>query len=355
TPAPAAASGPSVSNFPPTALSVVIPVYNEETWIGRSLAAVLDAGDRAGLQIEAVVVDDGSTDSTARVVQEIAARDPRVRLVSQVNAGRMSARLAGAGAARNPWMLLVDARVIVEPDALRWIVQHAPAHPDARVWCGHVEVDTRGNLPAAFWDALARVGWRSYLRDPRVLSFGSEDFDRYPKGTGCLLIEREYFTHLAGSFESLYDVQHLASDDTRLLRRAATERRIWLAPGFRFTYHGKSGWGGFRRQALFRGTTFVDSYLGQSTPLTIALLGATGVGFALVATTIFKPVVGLSAIALAWAAVPAAVAATGGKPRHVLAAAVMTPPFVVLFGAGVLRGYALAARAALRSRAGRTS
>jgi hypothetical protein len=338
-----------------TALSVVVPVYNEEAWIRRSLTAILEAGDRAGLPLDVVVVDDGSTDSTAGAVQEIAETEPRVRLVRQANAGRMAARLAGAGAAQNPWMLLVDARVIMEPDALRWIVQHAPAHPDARVWCGHVEVDTRGNLPAAFWDALARVGWRSYLRDPRVLSFGGEDFDRYPKGTGCLLIEREYFTHLAESFESLYDVQHLASDDTRLLRRAATERRIWLAPGFRFTYHGKSGWGGFRRQALFRGTTFVDSYLGQSTPLTIALLGATGVGFALVATTIFKPVVGLSAIALAWAAVPAAVAATGGKPRHVLAAAVMTPPFVVLFGAGVLRGYALAARAALRSRAGRTS
>ncbi|MFF3063300.1 glycosyltransferase family 2 protein [Oerskovia sp. NPDC057915] len=353
TPAPAAASWPSVSTFPPTALSVVIPVYNEETWIGRSLAAVLDAGDRAGLQIEAVVVNDGSTDSTAKVVQEIAMSDPRVRLVSQANAGRMAARLTGAGAAHHPWMLLLDARVIVEPDALRWLVEHAPT--EARVWCGHVEVETRGNLPAAFWDALTRIGWRTYLRSPRMVSFGADDFDLYPKGTTALLIERDYFTHLAESFESLYDVQHLASDDTRLLRRAASERRIWLSPDFSFTYHGKSGIRGFRRQAYFRGTTFVDSYLGQSRPLTIALLGATGVGFALAVTAIVKPAIGLPALALAWAAVPAAVAASGGRPRHVLAAAVMTPPFVALFGAGVLRGYGLAARAALRTRSSRTS
>ncbi|MBD7979277.1 glycosyltransferase [Oerskovia merdavium] len=350
---------PATAPLPPapalTALSVVVPVYNEQAWIRRSLTAILESGDRAGLPLDVVVVDDGSTDSTAAVVQEIAAHDPRVRLVGQANAGRMAARLTGAGAAHHPWMLLLDARVIVDPDALRWLVEQAPDLSEARVWCGHVEVDTRGNLPAAFWDALARVGWRSYLRSPRVLSFGGEDFDRYPKGTGCLLIERDYFAQLAESFESLYDVQHLASDDTRLLRTAATERRIWLAPDFRFTYHGKSGWGGFRRQALFRGTTFVDSYLGQSTPLTVALLGATGIGFALVVTAILKPVVGLPAIALAWAAVPAAVAAAGGRRRHVVAAAVMTPPFVALFGAGVLRGYALAARSALRARSARTS
>lgn len=338
-----------------TAVSVIVPVYNEQAWIHRSLTAILDAGDRAGLPLDVVVVDDGSTDSTPALVQELAAADPRVRLVSQANAGRMAARLTGARAARHPWMLLVDARVIIDHDSLRWLLAQAPTHPEARVWCGHVEVDTRGNLPAAFWDALARIGWRAYLRDPRVLSFGGDDFDRYPKGTGCLLIERDYFTHLAESFESLYDVEHLASDDTRLLRRAATERRIWLAPGFRFTYHGKSGWGGFRRQALFRGTTFVDSYFGQSMPLTVALLGATGVGFALAVTAVLKPVVGLPALALAWVAVPAAVATTGGTRRHVLAAAVMTPPFVALFGAGVLRGYVLAARASLRSRADRSA
>lgn len=350
---------PATAPLPPapalTALSVVVPVYNEQAWIRRSLTAILESGDRAGLPLDVVVVDDGSTDSTATVVQEIAAHDPRVRLVSQANAGRMAARLTGAGAAHHPWMLLLDARVIVEADALRWLVEQAPDPSEARVWCGHVEVETRGNLPAAFWDALARIGWRAYLRSPRMISFGADDFDLYPKGTTALLIERDYFTHLAESFESLYDVQHLASDDTRLLRRAASERRIWLSPDFSFTYHGKSGIRGFRRQAYFRGTTFVDSYLGQSRPLTVALLGATGVGFALAVTAIVKPAIGLPALALAWAAVPAAVAASGGRPRHVLAAAVMTPPFVALFGAGVLRGYGLAARAALRTRSSRAS
>lgn len=347
-------TAPSTSARPMTALSVVIPVYNEETWIRRAVAAVLEAGDRAGLPLDVVVVDDGSTDQTAEVIDELA-QDRRVRRVSQPNSGRMAARLTGAREAHHPWMLLLDARVIMGRDSLVRIAHESETYPEAQVWCGHVEVETRGNPAAAFWSGLTKIGWRAYMSNPRVVSFGAEEFDRFPKGTGALLIERDYFIDLAGSFESLYDVQHLASDDTRLLRRVAAERRIWLSPAFSFDYHGKSGVGGLRRQAFFRGTTFVDSYLGQSTVLSIALVGATVSGFALATTAILKPAIGLPALALAWAAVPAAVAASGGTRREVGAAIAMTPPFVALFGAGVLRGYALAARAALRSRAGRTA
>lgn len=333
---------------------MVVPVYNEEDWIRRSVGALLEAADRAGLPLDVVVVDDGSTDTTPAVVDELA-QDPRVRRVSQANAGRMAARLTGVRAARHPWVLMLDARVIIRPDSLVWLAREAQQLPGARVWCGHVDVETAGNPAAAFWSGLTKIGWRAYMNNPRVLSFGAEDFDRYPKGTGALVIERDYFTQLAESFDSLYDAQHLSSDDTRLLRRAADERRIWLAPEFAFIYHGKSGVGGLRRQAYFRGTTFVDSYLGQSTTLSIALVGATVGGFALATTAVLKPIVGIPAIALAWAAVPAAVAASGGSRREVAAASALTPAFVAFFGAGVLRGYALAARAALRSASGRTA
>lgn len=336
-----------------TALSIVIPVYNEESWILRSVTAALAAGDRAGLVLDVVVMDDGSTDRTALLVRDLA--DPRVRVLSQDNAGRMAARLAGVSAAQQKWVLLLDARVIIGEDSLTWMKDSGSRHSEARVWCGHVEVETQGNPVAAFWSGLTKIGWRRYMTNPRVVSFGAEDFDQFPKGTGALLLERDYFLELATSFESLYDVQHLASDDTRLLRRAATERRIWLAPAFAFTYHGKTGPGGLRRQAYFRGTTFVDSYLGQSPVLGAALVGATVGGVGLLVLTATKPAIGATALAGAWALVPAAVAASGGTRQEVGAAVTMTPAFVAVFGAGVLRGYWLAARAALRSRQRTTS
>ena len=331
-----------------TSLSVVIPVYNEELWIRRSLAALLRAADRAGLDLDVVVVDDGSTDGTAAAIDEVG--DDRVRRLTQANAGRMAARLAGVTAARHPWLLMLDARVIVGENSLAWMTGEGRQFSDARVWCGHVDVETRDNPVAAFWSGLTKIGWRHYMSNPRVVSFGAEDFDRFPKGTGALLLERDYFLELASSFESLYDVEHLASDDTRLLRRAAAERRIWLSPDFSFLYHGKTGAGGLRRQSYFRGTTFVDSYLGQSKVLGAALVGATAGGFGLLALTVARPTAGLSALAAAWAAVPVAVAASGGTRREVGAAVAMTPAFVAAFGLGVLRGYALAARGAATAR-----
>lgn len=331
-----------------TALSVVIPVYNEQTWIRQSVTALLEAADRADIEVDVVVVDDGSTDDTLAVIDEIAAGG-RVRRISQTNSGRMAARVTGVAAARYPQVLLLDARVVVGSLSLRWLVDTWPAHPEASVWCGHIEVQTQDNPVAAFWSGLTRIGWHKYMSNPRLVSFGGDDFDQFPKGTGALVIERDYFLRLARSFESLYDVQSLASDDTRLLRRAAAERRIWLAPDFRFDYHGKTGTGGLRRQSYFRGTTFVDSYLGQSQVLGAALIGATVVGAALAALAVLKPVVGLPVVAVAWVTVPSAVAISGGTRREIFAAAAMTPPFVAFFGAGVLRGYALAARARLRA------
>lgn len=336
-------SGPA-----PLALSVVIPVYNEEAWIGRSVAAVLDAADRANVLVEVIIVDDGSTDATPAVVDSLA--DARVRRISQANSGRMVARLTGVKACSHSKMLLLDARVLIQPHSLAWISEAVNLYPEATVWCGHVDVETRGNPVAAFWSGLTKIGWRRYIRNPALVSFGAEDFDAYPKGTGTLLIDRDYFVELVGSFESLYDEQHLSSDDTRLLRRAATERRIWLSPDFAFTYNGKSGIRGFRRQAFFRGTTFVDSYLGQSRTLGAALIGATAVGLGLVALTVAVPRAGIPALAAAWVTVPVAVGAAGGNAREIGAAAALTPAFVALFGSGVLRGYFLAIRSSARAR-----
>lgn len=62
-------------------LSVVIPARNEEGCIGDTLKEILDTLDRKGIPCEIVVVDDNSEDGTARVVEEVAAREQRVRLV----------------------------------------------------------------------------------------------------------------------------------------------------------------------------------------------------------------------------------------------------------------------------------
>ncbi|WP_207476944.1 glycosyltransferase [Arenibaculum pallidiluteum] len=105
---------------PGIAVSVLIPARNEEANIGACLDAVLAS---RGVAIEAVVMDDGSTDGTATVVAERAARDPRVRLERAPPlppgwVGKQHACRALARAARHDVLLFLDADVRLAPDAV---------------------------------------------------------------------------------------------------------------------------------------------------------------------------------------------------------------------------------------------
>src|SRR5205085_882092 len=65
---------------------------------------------------------------------------------------------------------------------------------------------------------------------------------------------------------------------TGVLRWIAERHRIYLAPEFSATYHGRESFKKFAAQAYFRGTTFVDSYLGSPGPARNGLFAAFGVG-----------------------------------------------------------------------------
>lgn len=87
-------------------ISVVIPCYRQAHFLPACVASL----QRQGVQAwEAIVVDDGSPDNTAQVVQGLAAQDARVRLLRKANGGLSSARNAGMAAARGTWLQFLDA------------------------------------------------------------------------------------------------------------------------------------------------------------------------------------------------------------------------------------------------------
>src|SRR5687767_1726484 len=87
-------------------VSVVLCTFNRADLVVRTLSAVLA---QEGVDLEVVVVDDGSTDATPETLAEVAEGDPRVRPVHQVNAGLSAARKRGAGRGRR-WMGRVPRR-----------------------------------------------------------------------------------------------------------------------------------------------------------------------------------------------------------------------------------------------------
>jgi GT2 family glycosyltransferase len=98
-----------------TCISVIIPAYNAESFIAETLNSVLTQSYR---DLEVIVIDDGSTDRTAKIVEKIARGDTRVRLVFQQNAGVAAARNAGIKVVRGEWFAFLDADDIWHPHKL---------------------------------------------------------------------------------------------------------------------------------------------------------------------------------------------------------------------------------------------
>lgn len=119
--------------------SVVVPAFNQERWLPRCLASLQaqSMGD-----FEVIVVDDGSTDGTAALVQTMAQQDPRFRLLQQPNAGAGAARNAGLQLARGQYLHFLDADDWLEPQAYAVWADAALRHPQAQVlFANHFEVD----------------------------------------------------------------------------------------------------------------------------------------------------------------------------------------------------------------------
>ena len=104
----------------PPAVSLLIPARNEEASIGPAVAAALA---NRGVELEVLVLDDRSEDATAEVVQAMARRDDRVRLVRGPElphgwCGKQHACWVLAQEARHPLLVFIDADVQLAPDAL---------------------------------------------------------------------------------------------------------------------------------------------------------------------------------------------------------------------------------------------
>lgn len=323
-------------------LGVVMPCFNETEWVSRSVEALQDAAARASWPVDVLVVDDGSAEPTARLLDDLAARG-LIRVLRQPNAGRFAARLAGLGAHDADYVLLLDARVLLHPDALAALKGRVAAEPGS-AWNAHVDVHTAGNPFAAFWSGLTKIGWRRYFARPRLVRFGPADFDAYPKGTGAFAAPRTVLLDAASGFSSLFADQRFASDDTKLLRNVAVRTPIGIDPAFRVEYFGRDTASRWAKQVFFRGTTFVDGYVGTRGRAG-ALLGVLGVGLPLgVAAALRWPRAAGVAVITGCGAGAAACAASGGTARETAAVAALLPPFAAVFGVGFLRGLAMAVR-----------
>ena len=110
-------------------ISVIIPLYNKERQIRATLESVLN---QSYTDFEIIVVDDGSTDGSAAIVESV--QDARLRLIRQENGGVSAARNRGIREARGEYVAFLDADDLWDPDFLKTLHQLSVLYPDSSVY-----------------------------------------------------------------------------------------------------------------------------------------------------------------------------------------------------------------------------
>lgn len=198
-------------------ISVIMPCFNGAAHVRQGIASALQQSHR---EIELIVVDDGSTDETPEILRSIS--DPRVRVLTQQNAGVCAARNNGLRAATGDYIAFLDSDDTWHPTCLEMLVSVLKRRSEV---------------------ALVYCGWQNVgLPGPRGQPFVPPDYERPNKIAalfeGCrwpihaALVRRETVER-AGYFDERYPT----SEDFLFWLKIACKNRIYRLPEVLAFYH----------------------------------------------------------------------------------------------------------------------
>ena len=87
-------------------ISVIVPVYNVEKYLSKCLDSIINQTYK---NLEIICVDDGSTDSSSKILEEYAKKDKRIKILSQINSGQGAARNLAINLAKGEYIMFVDS------------------------------------------------------------------------------------------------------------------------------------------------------------------------------------------------------------------------------------------------------
>ncbi|MBS1871476.1 MAG: glycosyltransferase family 2 protein [Actinobacteria bacterium] len=206
-------------------VAIVMPAFNEDGVIAHSLRSLL-ALDYPLDKLELVAVNDGSTDETLARMAEVAADEPRVRVIDLgVNCGKRAAMAVGMRATDAELLAFVDSDSSLEPDALRRLVQGF-ADPQVGAICGHADVAN----PHEGW--LARMQVVRYFVAFRVVKAAESLFGCVTCCSGCFSAYRRaaIVPHLeAWEHQTFLGSPATFGDDRALTNRVLRDWKVLYA------------------------------------------------------------------------------------------------------------------------------
>lgn len=192
-----------MSQSPDPQVSVIIPSYNCAAYLPEAIESVLA---QTCSRFELVVIDDGSTDQTAELLQAYCGAHPQITAISQPNQGVAVARNQGIQRAKGEWIAFLDADDILLPDKLAAQLAVAAAHPNAGIiHSGWQRVDSQGQfqLDVEPWHWVPELNLEGWLRWKPILP-------------SAMLFQRQWLIQAGG-----FDRRFPPAEDTDLVLRLA--------------------------------------------------------------------------------------------------------------------------------------
>lgn len=170
-------------------ISVIIPLYNKADSIAKALDSILA---QTYQDFEVVVVDDGSTDNGATIVEQH--KDSRIRLIHQTNAGVSAARNRGIEEALGEYVAFLDADDEWEPQFLEEIITLQRMYPECRAQATNYIFNSRGVKSSTILRKLPFKGEYGVLTNYFVVASCSHP----PVWTSAVCIERKLLQEIGG-------------------------------------------------------------------------------------------------------------------------------------------------------------
>lgn len=136
-------------------ITVIIPAYNSEKYIGRCLESILGQSFE---DFEILVIDDGSTDKTGEVVKKYVAHDDRIIYKKQKNMGVAKTRNKAVKMARGEFVAFIDNDDFIDKDYLEKLL---PRKGEDVVISGYRRPDEKGNIVAQM--QLTNTNWSKFM------------------------------------------------------------------------------------------------------------------------------------------------------------------------------------------------
>lgn len=117
-------------------LSIIIPAYNMQDYIAKCLRSVMHfpKKEQNGIDIECIVVNDGSKDETAKIVERYIEKDSRIKLLNKENGGVSDTRNKGMEVATGKYIMFLDADDYLTDDAWKYIIAATKKEKDFMVF-----------------------------------------------------------------------------------------------------------------------------------------------------------------------------------------------------------------------------